>query len=323
MAKTQAREQMDAFLDSALADGRSPATARAYGSDLTEFAAFLAGEDDPGLAGLAFGKTGRLEIRAYLGFLHKKGDSRATMARKLSAIRSFFRFLEKRGEAATNPAKAVATPKRQKKTVSWLTVDEAFDLLDASTGTGVLDLRDRALLETLYSTGVRVAELAGASLADLDERAGTFLVTGKGNKQRVVPIGQKALDAIREYRAALDKAPEGADRRDPAAIFLNHRGGRLTVRSMARVVDKAVLRAGLARPVSPHGFRHSFATHLLDGGADLRSVQELLGHVSLSTTGVYTHVSMDRLSKVYDRAHPRARLGNRRGKVRATEEEDQ
>ncbi|MFH2098451.1 MAG: tyrosine-type recombinase/integrase, partial [Pseudomonadota bacterium] len=256
-----------------------------------------------------------------LGFLHKKGDSRASMARKLSALRSFYRFLEKMGAIDRNPAKAVATPKKEKKAVSWLTVDEAFDLLDASTGTPVLDLRDRAILETLYSTGVRVAELAGTNLYDLDYRAGTLRVTGKGNKQRIVPIGQKAREAIREYRAALEE--DGPEGRDPGAVFLNHRGGRLTVRSIARVVDKAVLRAGLGRPVSPHGFRHSFATHLLDGGADLRSVQELLGHVSLSTTGVYTHVSMDRLAKAYDRAHPRARLGNRLGKASGPDEEEE
>ncbi|MBU2489502.1 MAG: tyrosine-type recombinase/integrase, partial [Proteobacteria bacterium] len=277
--------------------------------------------DDPELAGGSLARADRLAIRAYLGFLHKKGDSRASMARKLSALRSFYRFLEKMGAIDRNPAKAVATPKKEKKAVSWLTVDEAFDLLDASTGTPVLDLRDRAILETLYSTGVRVAELAGTNLYDLDYRAGTLRVTGKGNKQRIVPIGQKAREAIREYRAALEE--DGPEGRDPGAVFLNHRGGRLTVRSIARVVDKAVLRAGLGRPVSPHGFRHSFATHLLDGGADLRSVQELLGHVSLSTTGVYTHVSMDRLAKAYDRAHPRARLGNRLGKASGPDEEEE
>ncbi|MBW1987922.1 MAG: tyrosine recombinase XerC [Deltaproteobacteria bacterium] len=293
------------FLEYAAADGRSPATIRAYRRDLLEFAGFLADEAGGGeLSNEAFFRVNRLDIRAYLGFLHQKGDSRSTMARKLSALRSFYRFLEKEGKVAANPAKAVATPKREKKAVSWLNVDEAYDLLDNMPAGTWLEKRDRAVLETLYSTGVRVAELSGMDVDDVDAAEGLVRVVGKGNKERVVPIGQKALDAIEEYRKALDE--EGPENRDEKALFLNFRGGRLTVRSMARAVDKAAAGMRLMRALSPHGLRHTFATHMLDGGADLRSVQELLGHASLSTTGMYTHVSLDRLAKAYDKAHPRA-----------------
>ncbi|MEW5736012.1 MAG: tyrosine recombinase XerC [Thermodesulfobacteriota bacterium] len=307
---------MEAFLSNALERGQSPATARAYRTDLTEFGRFARSYlSAPGSEEKDYdpARVDTLLIRAWLSMLYKK-NSRRTMARKLSALRSFFCFMEKEGMVSSNPAEAVLSPKSARPVAGYLTVDEAFGLLDALSGQDPQDLRDRAMLETLYSTGLRVSELAGMDLADLSFENKLVSVIGKGNKQRIVPIGDKALAAIRAYRESLDaKKAKVADHR---AVFLNRFGTRLTTRSIARSLDAAVRRIALAKNVSPHKLRHSFATHLLDAGADLRSVQELLGHASLSTTGMYTHVSIRRLAEAYDAAHPRA------GRVHKREEDD-
>jgi len=187
---------------------------------------------------------------------------------------------------------------------NYLPVDEMFRLLDGVRGESVLDLRNRAILETLYSTGVRVAELAGMDVRDVDFDRGLVRVIGKGNKERLTPVGKKALTCIRAYMDKRGNAP-GPGISGSAPLFLNIRGGRLSTRSIARLLEKVVRELELLRPISPHGLRHTFATHMLDAGADLRVVQELLGHASLTTTQRYTHVSIDRLMKVYDRAHPR------------------
>jgi integrase/recombinase XerC len=245
-----------------------------------------------------------LTIRLYLGYLYKK-NAKTTIGRKLSAIRSFFRYLVRSGIITDNPAEQVSSPKQEKHIPTYLTVDDMFRFLDSIVPNSLLGLRNRALFETLYSTGIRVSELAGLNERDVDDTAGVIRVMGKGSKQRIVPIGEKALHAISAYRLALGQR----SRLEPAVsgrpLFLNKNGTRLSTRSIARIIDKLARECGLAVPISPHGVRHSFATHMLDAGADLRVVQELLGHKSLSTTQKYTHVSIDRLMETYDKAHPR------------------
>jgi len=300
-------ERIHGFLQSLAAEkGYSDHTLRAYRNDLVELTAFVAGhpewarEETHRLAQVPVAQVDALVIRGYLGYLHGR-NRKSSIARKLAAIRSFFRYLRKLHRVEENPAEAVRTPKQAKPLPVYLSVDEMFRMLDHVPAEGVLGLRDKAILETLYSGGVRVSELAGLDMEDLDLRNGLIRVLGKGHKERIVPIGAKAQAAIAAYRDLLagQGAPEGG------AVFLNKNLGRLTTRSIARVVDKFARACGLAVPVSPHALRHSFATHLLEAGADLRAVQELLGHRSLSTTQRYTHVSIDRLMETYDKAHPR------------------
>lgn len=288
--------------------GYSAHTLRAYRHDLLEFVAFVAGNpawalDDPQrLTGVSPEQADALQIRGFLGYLHGR-NQKVTIARKLAAVRSLFKYLHKRQLIGDNPAEVVRPPKFGKPIPTCLTVDDVFRLLETIKPKGLLGLRNRAILETLYSTGVRVSELAGLNLGDIDVHSGAIRVLGKGRKERIVPIGAKALSAIENYRQALPPGKEGLQ--DEEALFLNKDLGRLSTRSMARIVDKFARACGLAVPVSPHAMRHSYATHLLDAGADLRAVQELLGHSSLSTTQRYTHVSIDRLMATYDKAHPR------------------
>jgi len=301
------KEWIESFIESLSAEkGFSPNTCRAYRNDLEQFVAFLGG------SGKAWQKEGDqinvrdvddIVIRSYLAFLHKK-NQKSTIARKLSALRSFFRFLVKRGAIDTNPAGSVLTPKRGKAVPRYLPVDEMFRLLDGVKGESLLALRNRAILETLYSTGVRVAELAGMNVGDVDFERGFVRVIGKGNKERSTPVGKKALACMRAYLDKRGTAGESGINGD-TPLLLNSRGGRLTTRSIARLLEKVVRQLGVMHPISPHGLRHTFATHMLDAGADLRVVQELLGHASLTTTQRYTHVSIDRLMEVYDKAHPR------------------
>lgn len=301
------RNWIEDYIESLSAEkGFSPNTCRAYRNDLEQFLTYV---QAPGSGLSKEGKevkvrdVGDIVIRSYLAFLHKK-NQKSTIARKLSALRSFFRFLVKRGAIDTNPAESILTPKRGKAVPRYLPVDEIFRLLDGVKGESLLALRNRAILETLYSTGVRVAELAGMDVGDVDFDRGFVRVIGKGNKERSTPVGKRALACIRAYLDKRGKAVElGINGGEP--LLLNSRGGRLSTRSIARLLEKVVRQLGLIHPVSPHGLRHTFATHMLDAGADLRVVQELLGHASLSTTQRYTHVSIDRLMEVYDKAHPR------------------
>ncbi|MGD9008747.1 MAG: tyrosine recombinase XerC [Desulfobacteraceae bacterium] len=301
---------VEMFIESLAAEkGYSAHTLRAYQHNLSELAAFAAG--DPSWARnepqrwekLDVDQLDDLAIRSYLGYLHGR-NQKTTIARKMAAIRSFFRFLHKHRVIAENPAEALHPPKHGKSIPVYLPVDDMFRLLDAIKPAGVLGYRNRAILETLYSTGVRVSELSGLNMNDLDVRAGIVRVWGKGAKERRVPIGQRAVAAISAYRDQLAMRSDFSNDND-GPIFLNKDLGRLTTRSIARVVDKMARACGIAVPVSPHAMRHSFATHLLDAGADLRAVQELLGHRNLSTTQRYTHVSIDRLMAAYDKAHPR------------------
>ena len=272
-------------------------TLEAYRSDLEQFSNFLRRErgDEAGLEGVD-----HLLIRRYMAFLHKS-HKKSSIGRKLASIRAFFKFLLRQGKVAKNPAELVSTPKKEKHLPFHLTIDEVTALVEAPDGAELLTLRDRVILETLYSCGIRVSELTGLNVASLELDEGLVRVLGKGNKERIVPLGSYARQAIAAYFALRGNPP--AD----APLLLNARGGRLTSRSVGRIVDKYILKLATVKKVSPHTLRHTFATHLLEGGADLRAIQELLGHASLSTTQKYTHVSIDRLMEVYDKAHPKAR----------------
>lgn len=264
-----------------------------YSVDLRDFSKFL--------GDISVETIDYLVLRRYLAHMKEKNYSKRTVARKLASLRSFFKFLYREGYIKTNPASSVATPKLDKKLPLFLDTDEVVKLIEAPNEKDVAGLRDRAILETLYSTGMRVSELVRLNIENIDFISGVVKVFGKGKKERLAPIGDKALRAIRNY---LDR--RGAELTDKKVIFLNKNGTRLTDRSVRRVVEKYIKRASLRKGISPHTLRHSFATHLLDRGADLRSVQELLGHMNLSTTQIYTHVTTKRLKEVYDKSHPRA-----------------
>jgi integrase/recombinase XerC len=242
-------------------------------------------------------KVDRLAIRRYLSFLHRR-NKKSSIARKISTLRSFFKYLVREKLATCNPAKSVSTPKVEKPLPTTLTVDEAFRLME--TPEKKKGLRDRAILELLYSSGIRVGELVGLNLDQLDLDLGIVKVMGKGRKERIVPVGSKAIEALKAY---LEKR-RILDGKEP--LFLNSRGGRLTARSVGRLIKKYTKRSGIFRRISPHTLRHSFATHLLDAGADIREIQEMLGHASLSTTQRYIHLSPGKLMEVYDKAHPRS-----------------
>jgi integrase/recombinase XerC len=289
--------------------GYSANTCRAYLHDLEEFASFVRNRCETGKKdqndthSIPVDEIDGLIIRSYLGYLNKK-NKKVTIARKLSAMRSFFRYIVKHGILLDSPLDLILTPKQKKMIPTYLPVDDVFRLLDSVKTDTLAGLRDRAILETLYSSGIRVSELAGMNVFDVDFAKCVIRVVGKGNRERIVPIGKKALGVIKAYRKRLQKeAGIGDDNNTP--LFLNKYNRRLSTRSIARILEKAAKSCGLIIPVSPHALRHTFATHMLDAGADLRVVQELLGHKSLSTTQKYTHVSIDRLMETYDKAHPR------------------
>lgn len=305
-----AKALIDSFLESLITEkGYSDHTCRAYRKDLLDFFSFMAESQVSG--GAPHKRTRSVEpqqvdslmLRGYLGFMHRKHE-KTTIARKLSAIRSFFKFLVKKGFLLQNPAELILTPKQNKTIPVYLSVDEIFRLLDSIQTDTLAGLRNRAIFETLYSSGIRVSELAEMEISDVDFSAAVVRVFGKGNKQRIVPVGQKALTAITAYRTQLQKQA-GLETVKSGPLFLNRFHKRLSPRSVDRILKKLVDAVGLLTPISPHALRHTFATHMLDAGADLRAVQELLGHKSLSTTQKYTHVSIDRLMETYDKAHPR------------------
>lgn len=292
-AAAQLIERFEAYL--AHEANASPHTIKGYGSDLRQFAAFLAAR------GERLTDVDVHGVRAYLASL--AGQTRKTsVARKLAALKHFFRHAARHGGRPDDPAASLAAPKRERFLPPHLTVDEMFRVLDGIRDAGAMPARDRAILEMLYSTGIRVSELVSLDWLDVDRRGAVVRVLGKGRKERIVPIGATALAALDRYR---NEWP-ASRRREARAVFLNARGGRLTVRSVARIVAQHVGRAETRVRASPHAFRHSFATHLLNAGADLRAIQELLGHASLSTTQRYTHVDFARLAEVYDKAFPRA-----------------
>jgi integrase/recombinase XerC len=330
----------------------SPYTARCYGADLRQFVEFLAKHfnitieqqkesdflrqreemlkanggrrppgQDPSVAGTIAPETlsrivcsaGAETIRAFLTFLGDHQYSAATMARKIATLRSFYKWAERRGLADTNPMTLIRTPRQSKRLPKAITIEQIERLLAAPDEREVLGLRDRAMLETLYSTGIRVSELVGLDLDDVDLAGEALRVHGKGKKERIVPLGSHAMAAVQRYMDMLRtdaKLVAGwAEGRARRPLFVNKHGGALSSRSVRRKLDKYLRQVGLDPSISPHTLRHSFATHLLDNGADLRSVQELLGHQSLSTTQVYTHLTTQRMQKAYNEAHPRAEAG--------------
>jgi len=282
--------------------GFSEHTLRAYHKDLLQFDIFLKAEKRSSLE-----SVNHLLLRRFLAVLRSKNYSKTTIARKLASIRSFFKFLIREGELVANPFEMLRTPKQDKKLPHFLSITEVDVLLKTPDSSTVMGLRDMAIMETLYSTGIRVSELVGLDEGSIDFIAGMIKVQGKGKKERLVPIGSPATKAINKYidskSMSKKKEEKSVSRSEP--LFLNKYGGRLTARSVARSLDKYLKVSGINLLTSPHTFRHSFATHLLDKGADLRSVQEMLGHSSLSTTQVYTHITTERLKNVYDKAHPR------------------
>lgn len=273
----------------------SPHTEHAYHTDLLQLHAFVCSEKGHDAATT---EIDHLLLRRYLAGL-AKDTKKSSIGRKLAAIRSFFRFLIRRGIVEKNPAELIATPKKEQKLPFHLDIDQATGLMEASTDDERHAVRDRAILELLYSSGLRVSELTGLDITELDLAGGMVRVTGKGGKERIVPVGSRAINALTAYLSERGNILAGA-------LFLNTRGSRINRRSVARIVDRYVLKIAAFKRISPHTLRHTFATHMLEGGADLRAIQELLGHASLSTTQKYTHVSIDRLMEVYDKAHPKA-----------------
>ncbi len=293
----------------------SPHTCRCYRKDLEGFEDFFKSSgmylNPRGVVEIE--KVDRIAIRKYMSFLHRR-NKKSSIARKISTLRSFFKYLVREQVIPSNPAKSVSTPKVEKTLPTTLSVDEAFRLMESpqsipeksSEVSKEHRLRDRAILELLYSSGLRVSELVGLNLNHLNSDLGIVRVMGKGRKERIVPVGVKALEAMKAY------FEERGVSREDAPIFVNSFGGRLTTRSVGRLIKKYTRHSSIFRIVSPHSLRHTFATHLLDGGADIREIQEMLGHSSLSTTQRYTQVSMGKLMEVYDKAHPRS-FGNARG----------
>lgn len=277
----------------------SPHTRSAYRSDLADFSRFLASSYALTTAEQVK-EIDRNTIRRYLAQIHST-HNKASINRKLSALRTFFLYLVREGVIAASPAANLSAPRIDRYLPSVLTVDETRDLMDARPASDELSLRDHAIFELLYSCGLRVSEAVSLNVGHLDFEQSLVRVFGKGRKERIVPIGSKAQEALHDYLTQRGR-PAGDE-----PLFLNQRGGRLTSRSIERNLKQRLLDANISRHATPHALRHTFATHLLDAGADLRSIQELLGHASLSTTQKYTHVSVDHLLKVYDQAHPRNR----------------
>lgn len=249
-------------------------------------------------------------IREYLSYLYRQKVKKVTVNRKVSSLRAFYKYVLRTGKIKNNPAEMIQTLKTEKYMPTFLSVDEMFELLKERDESSVLSLRNRAILEIFYSSGLRLSELAGLDLIDLDFNQKLVKVRGKGRKERIVPVGGQALKAVQEYLEKIGeirKDTNGDILKKP--LFLNAQGERITTRSIARIVNEITSKSGIGRKISPHALRHSFATHLLNAGADLRSIQELLGHESLSTTQKYTAVNINRMMEIYDKAHPRSKKG--------------
>lgn len=292
---------IDEFLEALRYDRNySPETLRAYANDLNQFDAFLGEEAGARAEG---SRVDHLILRKYLAVLKANGYSKSTVARKLACLRSFFHFVQRQGLVDHNPAKLLRTPRQERRLPDFLDEEEVATLLRGPNPATPAGRRDRAILESLYSTGMRVSELAALARRDIDLPGGVAHVIGKGNKERLAPLGSYAIAAIQSYWAVIDGDHSVPD---SAPAFANKLCGRLSVRGVRRIVEKYALEAGIRKTVSPHTLRHSFATHMLNRGADLRSVQELLGHAHIATTQIYTHISTARLTEVYRKAHPRA-----------------
>lgn len=276
----------------------SPHTIASYRRDISQLAQYLE------ICGLKLKQVDNVTIRGFLASLYQKGNSKSTIARKLAAVRSFFQFCFQKKWMADNPAKIVATPKQKKHVPSFLSEEEMAKFLDLPKTAKVLDLRDKAILELLYASGIRVSELVGVNLEDINFKERLIRVRGKGKKERLIPFGKVAKASLVSYLRVQSQINRGQI--DENSFFLNYRGTRLTSRSVERIVDKQLRLSALKRKISPHSLRHSFASHLLSRGADLRVIQELLGHESLATTQKYTHLDLRQLLDVYRKSHPRS-----------------
>ena len=285
----------------------SPHTLESYLNDLSQFEEFLKQSGHAGEStDFKIETIDRLAVRSYLGFLYDKKLAASTMRRKLSTLSSFFRFLCRENYLPNNIIKTIPAPKMENKLPSFLSVDEMFRLINLPKGEGFLVIRDRSILELFYSTGIRISELVSLKTQDLNMAIHMVKVLGKGRKERVLPFGQKCFEALKKYKGVrLEKL--SATRTNSEFFFLNHRGRDISTRGVRKIIGKYVTTANFSGKVTPHSIRHSFATHLLEEGADLRSIQELLGHSSLSTTQKYTHLTVDKLVETYDQAHPRAK----------------
>lgn len=284
-------------------------TLRNYKSDLEQFLSYLSPTTESSDRQYPeIGQIDHLTIREWLGTLHSQNKKKSSVARKLAALRTFFQFLLREGIVELNPAKLVSTPRLEKRLPKHLSIEDAIRFIETPDIETDLGKRDRAILELLYATGVRVSELTTLSIGEIDFRQRLIRVTGKRRKERIVPFGEPALRALEAYLSVRDRflAQAPISKRDSEAVFLNYQGTRITTRSVGRMVEKYIRICAGMHDISPHALRHSFATHLLDSGADLRDIQELLGHARLSTTQIYTHVSMEKLIEVYDKAHPKA-----------------
>jgi integrase/recombinase XerC len=283
--------------------GASPHTLKGYREDLIAAAEYFASEDGatPEPASIT-----AVDLRGFLSALHEAGYAKTSIARKLASLRSFYKYGQREGWAATNPARALRNPRKGRSLPHFLTTEEIGTLLSIPPADSPMGLRDRAILETMYSAGLRVSELVGLSDGDVDLLQGLLLVRGKGRKERLSPLGSYAARALQAWLRLRKVSPKESQGRE-APLFTNRFGTRLTTRSVGRMLEKYLRETGLDQRTSPHTLRHSFATHLLDRGADIRSVQELLGHKSLVTTQIYTHVSTANLRAAYEKAHPRAR----------------
>lgn len=292
-------KKIEAFIDHLRFErNASPHTLDAYRRNLLQFYAHMQE------TGVPFSRIDNMVIRSYLARLYRKEEKKSTIARKLAAIRSFFQFCMQKKWLKDNPAKVVATPKQDKPVPSFLSEEEMAGLLDVPDTQRPLDLRDKALLEMLYAAGLRVSELVGLDLEDINFEERLLRVRGKGKKERLVPYGRAAEDSLYAYFRVRPSLAQG--RMGEAAVFLNYRGERLSARSVQRIVRACIRQTALKRKISPHSLRHSFASHLLSRGADLRSIQELLGHASLATTQKYTHLDLKHLLDVYKKSHPRS-----------------
>ncbi|MGH9831385.1 MAG: tyrosine recombinase XerC [Blastocatellia bacterium] len=284
-------------------------TLRNYESDLVQFYDHVAPPDEKGRRrSVDIRDLDHLTIREYMAALYEQKKKKSSIHRKVATLRTFFRFLCREGILEANPAKLVSSPRVERTLPNHLTIEQMIKFIETPETETVLGKRDRAMLELLYASGIRVSELVNLNLTDIDFGNQTLRVKGKGRKERIVPFGEHAKKALQDYLGVRGELMVEADaeKLDAAAVFMNYQGTRITTRSVGRMVDKYVKVCAEIHHISPHSLRHSFATHMLDAGADLRVIQEMLGHVRLSTTQQYTHVSMEKLMEVYDKAHPKA-----------------
>ena len=304
------RNSIQKFMDYLIAErNASVHTVSSYRNDLTQFANFLkeSGHACDESGNVILKRVDRTAIRSFMSLLYQSSRSGATMCRKLAALSSFFKFLCREGDVKLNVAKSIPAPKKIAKLPAFLSVDDMFRLLDLPVKDTFIGARDRAMLEVFYCAGIRISELVGLRMTDIQLIDRVMRVFGKGKKERMLPLGQSAVAAVNDYLVFREQKIKDKKENDmPREVFLNARGCGLTTRGVRKILDKYMGGSSFPASISPHSIRHSFATHMLEGGADLRSIQEMLGHSSLSTTQKYTHLTVDRLMETYDKAHPRA-----------------